>query len=49
MAANDYLLELMWSSADSAVRIYAEGAASTSPTVRPAIPSIIATLTQVKS
>ena len=46
LAANDFL-ELMWSSADSAVRIYAEAAAS-NPT-RPAIPSIIATLTQVKS
>jgi hypothetical protein len=46
LAANDFL-ELMWSSADSAVRIYAE-AAESNPT-RPAIPSIIATLTQVKS
>ena len=46
MAANEYL-ELKWYSADSAVRIYAE-VAPTSPS-RPAIPSIIATLTQVKS
>jgi len=37
----------MWSSADSAVRIYAQ-AAESNPT-RPEIPSIIATLTQVKS
>jgi hypothetical protein len=46
MAANEYL-QLKWYSADPAVRIYAE-VAPTSPS-RPAIPSIIATLTQVKS
>jgi len=46
LAANDYL-ELMWYSPDADVRIYSE-IASTVPT-RPAIPSIIATLTQVKS
>jgi hypothetical protein len=47
LTANDFL-ELMWSSADSAVRIYADEVAGTAPT-RPLIPSIIATLTQVKS
>ena len=46
LAANDYI-ELMWSSPDSDVRVYAE-AEGTAP-IRPAIPSIIATLTQVKS
>jgi hypothetical protein len=46
LSANDYL-ELMWYSPDADVRIYSE-IASTAPT-RPAIPSIIATLTQVKS
>jgi hypothetical protein len=46
LVANDYL-ELMWYSPDADVRIYSE-IASTVPT-RPAIPSIIATLTQVKS
>ena len=46
LAANDYI-ELMWYSPDADVRIYSE-IASTVPT-RPAIPSIIATLTQVKS
>ncbi len=46
LAANDYI-ELMWYSPDAEVRIYSE-IASTAPT-RPAIPSIIATLTQVKS
>ena len=46
LAANDYI-ELMWYSPDADVRIYSE-IASTAPT-RPAIPSIIATLTQVKS
>lgn len=46
LAANDYL-ELMWSSANPAVQLTAEGAA-TAP-VRPEIPSVIATLTFVKS
>ena len=46
LAANDYL-ELMWSSANAAVQLTAEGAA-TAP-VRPEIPSVIATLTFVKS
>ena len=46
LAANDYL-QLMWSSANAAVQLTAEGAA-TAP-VRPEIPSVIATLTQVKS
>jgi len=46
LSANDYI-ELMWHSPDADVRIYSE-IASTAPT-RPAIPSIIATLTQVKS
>ena len=46
LAANDYL-ELMWSSANPAVQLTAEGAA-TAP-VRPEIPSAIATLTFVKS
>jgi hypothetical protein len=46
LAANDYL-ELMWSSANAAVQITAE-AAATAP-VRPEIPSAMASLTQVKS
>ena len=46
LAANDYL-ELMWSSANAAVQLTAEGTA-TAP-VRPEIPSVIATLTFVKS
>ena len=46
LAANDYI-ELLWYSPDAAVRIYAE-VASSAPT-RPAIPSIIATLVQVRS
>lgn len=43
-AANDYY-EIMWSSADDEIRIYAEGA-QTNPT-RPGIPSIILTVSQV--
>lgn len=46
LAADDYL-QLMWSSANAAVQLTAEGAA-TAP-VRPEIPSVIATLTLVKS
>ena len=46
LAVNDYL-QLMWSSANAEVQITAEGAA-TAP-VRPEIPSVIATLTLVKS
>lgn len=46
LAANDYL-ELMWSSANPAVQLTTEGTA-TAP-VRPEIPSVIATLTFVKS
>ncbi len=46
LAANDYL-ELMWSSANAAVQLSVE-AAATAP-VRPEIPSVIASLTQVKS
>jgi len=46
LAADDYL-QLMWSSANAAVQLTAEGAA-TAP-VRPDIPSVIATLTLVKS
>ena len=46
LAADDYL-QLMWSSANTAVQLTAEGAA-TAP-VRPEIPSVIATLTVVKS
>lgn len=42
--ANDYF-QIAWSSADTDMRIYAEGA-QTSPT-RPGIPSIIVTVTQV--
>jgi hypothetical protein len=44
LAAGDYT-QLYWSSADGAVRLFAEPA-STAP-VRPGIPSVIATLTQV--
>ena len=43
-SANDYF-EIAWSSADADMRIYAEGA-QTTPT-RPAIPSVILTVTQV--
>ena len=43
-SANDYF-EIAWSSADVDMRIYAEGA-QTTPT-RPAIPSVILTVTQV--
>jgi hypothetical protein len=46
LAANDYL-QLMWSSANDKVQITAADAA-TAP-VRPEIPSVIATLTLVKS
>jgi hypothetical protein len=46
LAAGDYV-QIYWSSADKDVRIYAEPA-STGP-IRPAIPSVIATLTQVAS
>ena len=46
LAAGDYV-QIYWSSPDSDVRIYAE-AASSAP-ARPAIPSVIATLTQVSS
>lgn len=42
--ANDYF-EIMWSSPDTAMRIYAEGAQS-NPT-RPGIPSVILTVSQV--
>lgn len=41
---NDYF-EIMWSSPDTAMRIYAEGA-QTNPT-RPGIPSVIVTVSQV--
>jgi hypothetical protein len=43
-SANDYF-EIAWSSADADMRIYAEGT-QTTPT-RPAIPSVILTVTQV--
>jgi hypothetical protein len=46
LAAGDYV-QIYWSSADKDARIYAEPA-STGP-IRPAIPSVIATLTQVAS
>jgi hypothetical protein len=46
LSAGDYV-QIYWSSSDLAVRLYAEPA-STAP-VRPAIPSAIATLTQVAS
>jgi hypothetical protein len=44
LAAGDYV-QLYWSSADADVRLYAE-AAQTVP-IRPGVPSVIATLTQV--
>ncbi len=44
IAANDYI-ELNWYSADSAVRVYYEGAQNNP--IRPAIPSIILTVQQV--
>jgi hypothetical protein len=46
LAAGDYV-QLYWSSADGDVRLFAEPA-STVP-IRPGIPSVIATLTQVAS
>ena len=46
LAAGDYV-QIYWSSSDLAVRLFAEPA-STGP-IRPAIPSVIATLTQVAS
>jgi len=46
LAAGDYV-QLYWSSADGDVRLFAEPA-STAP-IRPGIPSVIATLTQVAS
>jgi hypothetical protein len=44
-AANDYY-ELMWATDDAGLRLYAQ-AAITTPIVRPAIPSVIVTVTQV--
>jgi hypothetical protein len=44
-AANDYY-ELIWATEDAGLRLYAQ-AAITTPIVRPAIPSVIVTVTQV--
>jgi hypothetical protein len=44
-SANDYY-ELMWATEDAGLRLLAQ-AATTSPVVRPAIPSVIVTVTQV--